>query len=93
MARYTLTTTPTQIAAGGELQARSRSVAIVVPAGTGTVLLERGPIGSAPSMTNAARFDFSKIPALTYYCDPGIALWAATSSGTVDVDVLPGGEI
>ena len=102
MARYTITTTPVKIAEGvtgsfpgdDKEEFKTRSFTLVKPAGAagGTVLLERGDNSStAPSMTGATRYDFATLQ-LAYECEPGVALWAATSSGSVDVDVLQGGE-
>ena len=92
MGRLTVTTTPQQVAAGAAPPARAKSVAVWQQAATGTVMFEKSTTGSAPSMSNAGRLDFSKVPAITYFLDPGVSLWAATSSGTVDIEFLDGGE-
>lgn len=93
MARVTVTTTPQKVADGpAAAPARGISFGIVQNAATGVVQFEKSRTGSAPTMTNATRIDFSKIPGLSYTCGPGISLWAQTASGTVDIDILEGGE-
>lgn len=93
MARYAPTASGTiqiaPIASGSSRGNRSRSYGIIAAAGT--LLLERSTDGTAPDMTNAARVDFSRVPALTYTLEPGVTLWAMASSGTINVDVLRDG--
>lgn len=99
MARVSVSTTPSVIvqnAASTTLINQSddwsgRSSVIFSPSSTGTVLLMPGPLSAAPDMTDAARWDFSRM-ALNYACEAGVALWAKTTSGTVSLDVLEGGE-
>lgn len=102
MARYTITTTPQKICEGAparrgrdeeeEWLTRSFVISTSIGEPAGTVLLERGTTGTdAPDMTAAARITFGDI-AMTYECEPGIALWAKTASGTIVLDVLRGGE-
>lgn len=104
MARLTVTTTPAALFAGvtasiaeeatayaGD-EYRAQSFAAFAPAGTGTVLIKRGLTSAgAPSMADAARWDFA-VAMLTYTCEPGVTLWASTSSGTVDLDIVQGGQ-
>lgn len=72
--------------------ALTRSFVILSPTRTGTVLVKPGPAsGPAPDMDDAARWDFSQAM-LTYTLEPGRALYAATAAGTVDLDILEGGE-
>jgi hypothetical protein len=97
MARFTVTTTAVKIAetpstGGTGDDWGSRSFGLFAQASTGTLLLERSTTGSAPSMTNASRWDVSRLAGVSYTCEPGVSLWAATASGTVDIDVLQGGE-
>ncbi len=93
--RATITTTTAKLienTSPAREDTAARSFVVLSPTSSGVVLLKRGPAaGPAPTMTDAARWDFSKL-VLEYSCEPGQALYAATVSGTVDLDVLEGGE-
>lgn len=96
--RVDVTTAPAKIVSGvsrgtGRGEEYTRSFLILDSASSHTVLFETGDdTTTAPDMAAAARVDFSKLAALTYSCEPGRALWASVASGTVTLDVLPGGE-
>jgi hypothetical protein len=99
--RATATTTPIQLIGNTDTSGAdygSKSYVAYSPTGAvnaaGVVLHEPGAAGADPNsidFSNAARWDFSKL-ALSYVLEPGRALFAKTASGSVDVDVLVGGE-
>lgn len=90
--RLTVTTTSQQLIANtGVLW---RSYVVFSPISAGTVLVQPAAASADPTavdMATAARWDFSKF-AMSYTLAPGSALVAKVASGTVDLDILPGGE-
>lgn len=97
--RANITTTTTKLIAGptaGGLKSDSdlRSYVLFSPASEGTVLLKPAASTSDPAavdMSDAARWNFS-LAMLAYTLEPGQSLFAKTSSGDVDLDILEGGE-
>lgn len=76
----------------GDADARSYIIFSATIPPSGTVLLKPGPAaGPAPDMSDAARYPFSDFT-LDYVLEPGQALYAKTSAGTVELDILEGGE-
>lgn len=103
MARITLTTTPAEMLVGnaarkGEADdAGTRTFFVFPPPGTagGTALLAdpvaTGTAAGDVDFSDAARFQFGTL-GMNYSIEPGKSLFAKVASGTLDLDILPGGE-
>lgn len=98
MPRTTLTTAPTELLTtnarvGDSDDTSSRTFFVTAPAGDGGALLLPGPAGGVPAdfADEAALFPFTSL-GLSYTLEPGVSLYAAAVSGTLELHILPGGE-